>query len=167
MKEYLTEQSLQDILTLIYNKEFIRDKKVPNSNILNRPDYRNDELMIIVEFDGYGHYTNPQIIINDIKKDNCYKDMGYTIIRIPYYVQISTETIKHLFNKDIEYIQTYKHGFIDKKVIYPAQFCELGVIKLLEDLERFSFIQDEIKESIITNNKDINILLPPSIQYLF
>lgn len=146
---YLTESKLEDILKLVYpNKDFIRDKTVPNSNIRNRPDYRNDELKIIVEFDGHTHYTQSKTILADFKKDSIYSSMGYSIIRIPYFVQMSTEIISLLFQTTLEFEQSYPHGFIDKKCILPADFCSLGLIRFEKDIERFSIIESDIKNSL-------------------
>lgn len=51
---YLTESKLTAELKIIYPElEFIHDKIVPNSGIINRPDFSNDELKLIIEFDGY------------------------------------------------------------------------------------------------------------------
>jgi len=132
--DYLTEEKLGLFLTKLYpNNNFIHNKKVPNSNILNRPDFRCDELMIIVEFDGYQHFTIAKNITIDRMKDEVYSKMGYKIIRIPYFIQLSTTNIKYFFNLDYEYNQTYLNGFIDSKAILPADFCELGEI-LFEDI---------------------------------
>lgn len=100
---YLTEERLKDVLEIVYpNYVFTRDKIVPNSGIRNRPDYRNEGLKLIVEFDGNTHYTQTKTIINDEKKDRVYSDMGYRIIRIPYFVQASKDIIRLLFDKDVD-----------------------------------------------------------------
>ena len=43
---------------------------MPKSSLNTRPDYRNDELMLIVEFDGEKHYTDPNVIYRDEQKDD-------------------------------------------------------------------------------------------------
>ena len=146
---YLTEKGLKLILQRIYpNIDFVHNKTVPNSGIKNRPDYRNDELMLIVEFDGYLHYTQSKTILYDEKKDRVYSEMGYKIIRIPYFIQISKETIKHLFGVNINIPQNYPHGFIDPKCVLPSDFCTLGIKRYKKDLENFSFIKNEIDLSL-------------------
>jgi len=153
---YLTEEKLKYHLETIFNLEFIHNKQVPNSNIKNRPDYRNDSIMLIVEFDGYLHYTQPKTIIADFKKDEVYSKMGYKIVRIPYFVQLSKQVINFLFNKDLNFIQEYQHGFIDKKCVLPAEFCSLGIIRYKQDLQKFDFISNDIKKSLVNKIKFLN-----------
>jgi hypothetical protein len=148
-KEYLTEFKLGNILKMIYpNNKFINNKQVPESGVRFRPDYRCDELMLIVEFDGYQHYTQYKNIIRDNEKDEIYENMGYTIIRIPYFVQIDSKTISHLFGVNLEYNIEYPHGFIDHKVIYPCDFCYEGLKRFKRDLIKFEYIKDDIIKTI-------------------
>lgn len=147
---YLTEEGLKGILDIVYpDFIFTRDKIVPNSGIRNRPDYRNEELKLIVEFDGNTHYTQTKTIVNDEKKDRVYSGMGYRIIRIPYFVQASKYIIKLLFDKDVDIEQSYPHGFIDKKAILPADYCSLGLKRYNNDLVKFELIRKEINDSLI------------------
>lgn len=169
--EYLNEAKLGEILKILFpNKDFIHDKAVPtSSNRRKRPDYRCDDLNLIVEFDGYGHYTVSKNIISDLDKDEDYNNLGYKVIRIPYFIQLTKEVIFDLFDIEIEEeLYTYPHGFIDKKAILPADFCELGVKKFKDDLIKFSYIKDDIINSLSKQLeiKDINIVLPPSLSYL-
>lgn len=63
--EYLTELRLGSILNEYSQHKFIHNKFVPNSNLKRfRPDYRCDELSVIIEFDGYAHYCNSKQIVN-------------------------------------------------------------------------------------------------------
>ncbi|MFN2368213.1 MAG: DUF559 domain-containing protein, partial [Desulfurivibrionaceae bacterium] len=89
-----------------------RYKAVPNSGILNRPDHRFEKEKKIIEFDGIQHYQDIDVIKKDRKKDEVYGAMGYRIIRIPFFVQPSSETLKHYFNIDGELQLQYPHGFI-------------------------------------------------------
>lgn len=154
--KYLTEKSLGELLKKLFpNKDFIHDRIVPNSGTKRRPDYRNDELKLIVEFDGYRHYTTATKIYNERDKYNTYCSMGYKVVRIPYFVQPSREVIKHLFDKDVDIKQTYPQGFIDEKAMLPCDFCELGVEKFKEDLKRFNYIEKEILDSLEEKSKSI------------
>ena len=102
-EKYLTEMKLGKILNLLFpHEEFIHNKMVPGSGIKNRPDYRCEKLKLIVEFDGYQHYTKCCEIKKDEYKDKAYKKLGYDIVRIPNFIQITTETIKHLFELTID-----------------------------------------------------------------
>lgn len=164
---YLTESKLEEYIKKIYpNTEWVHDKRFIDYAF--RPDYVNHDLKIIVEFDGYLHYTKATTIKRDIKKDRICTSLGYDIIRVPYFVQMSTEVIKHLFNKDIQVVQEYEHGFIsdDKTLILPCDFCELGIKKFEDDLERFSYIKDDIilsLENKAKKLKDWDLVLPPSL----
>lgn len=168
--EYLTEEKLKIFLYDYIDNEFEFNKSVPFSkNKRLRPDFINEKLKLIVEFDGYGHYLNPKQILNDQFKDKEYPQLGYRIIRIPYFVQLSSDVINNLFKLNIDYKQTYPHGFIDKKAILPSSYCELGINRFLQDLEKFSFIKKDILESLKQHkdfSKNIDLILPKSIQYL-
>jgi len=169
-QNYLTEKRLGEILKQIFpNHQFIHDKQVPNSNIKNRPDYRNDTLKLIIEFDGHRHYSISKTILNDNLKDYTYKKMGYTVIRIPYFVQISKLTIFNLFNIKINFTQTYPHGFINIKAMLPADYCELGIKRFKNDIKTFHYIKNEIISSLknkIKKYKNTKLVLPPSLYYL-
>ncbi len=167
---YLTEVLLGNYLETIFSEfEFERDRVVPNSKIRNRADYRNDKLMLIVEFDGYRHYSETKTILADEKKDIIYSGLGYKIIRIPYFVQISKDVVFDLFGVHTNIPQVYSHGFIDKKALLPSDFCELGIKRFLFDLNRFSYIKSEIISSLknkIEELGDIRLVLPYSLFYL-
>lgn len=84
------------------------------------------------------------------------------------YIQLSTYTVKELFEIDKEFKQVYPHGFISdaKTLVLPADFCELGIMKFKSDLERFPEIQQDIIESLqvkIEKLGDIRKVLPPSL----
>jgi very-short-patch-repair endonuclease len=167
MTNYLTEERLEMVLGELFpNVTFIRDRQVPNSGLQTRPDYRNDDLKLIVEFDGDQHYRNVQKIKREQEKTDRYSQMGYKVVRIPYFIQISTETITHLFDINLSYNQTYPHGFISKTVIMPADFCEIGIQKFKSDLKRFDYLQADILNSLKQKVEilgDKELVLPPSL----
>ena len=150
INDWLDEDKLGDAIGLMYPDEvFVRNKAVPKSGILKRPDYRCDNLMLIVEFDGYQHYTDVDEYYNDILKDDTYINMGYKIVRIPYFVQLTTEVISHLFGITMEYKQIFPHGFIvDEGEVLPADFCSLGYERFLSDLKSFLYIKNDIFASL-------------------
>ena len=166
---YLTESSLGLFLReYLPNGTWVFNKCFPNNRF--RPDYRNDFYKITIEFDGYQHYTSSSVIYKDSLKDKIYQDSGYKCIRIPYFIQLSDTVIKELFSINCNYIQTFPHGFIADKstMILPADFCELGVKRFKEDLEKFSFIKKDIIISLknqLTKKEKCEIL-PPSLYYL-
>ncbi len=170
MKKYLTENTVKNVLNVIYpNKQFIQNRAVPNSTLKSRPDFRNDELKLIIEFDGYLHYSKSSIILNDQIKDLEYKKMGYSVIRIPYFVQISNEVVENLFKTFVNLNQEYPHGFIDNSAMLPSDYCELGLRRFVNDLDKFSYIKNYIIKSLkdkIKQHNNINLVLPPSLHYL-
>ena len=147
-KNYLTEDSLEEFLKQIYpNKEIIRNKTVPNSNCKSRPDFRIEEEKLIVEFDGYRHYNSFETQSRDELKYHQYTYMGYKIIRIPYFIQLSSESIFKLFGIHLpDFEQKYPHGFIDKRALTPLDFNYKGLLKFRDDLIIF---EKEIAEDIL------------------
>lgn len=171
MPSYLTEADLGVILSVIFPAlEFVHDKSVPGSkNARWRPDYRCEKIKLIIEFDGDSHYCKAARIISDHEKDAEYKSLGYKIIRIPYFIQMTSDVLAHVFGISKPFTKKYPHGFIDPKAVLPADFCELGIQKFVADLSTFSFHKNEVINSLIQQiamKKNINLVLPPSIQYL-
>lgn len=168
---YLTEHSLGEYLTIIYpGVDFIRDRMVPNSGIKNRPDYRSDDLNLIVEFDGWRHYSSAENILTDINKEFVYAGMGYNVIRIPYFVQMSSAVVFELFGVEVDIEQTYPHGFIDSQALLPADYCQMGIDKFLVDVhDTFKFISADIIKSIRTKIEhlgDKRLVLPNQLFHL-
>jgi len=134
-----------------------------------RPDFRCEELKLIIEFDGDSHYCKSDRILKDRAKDNDYRSLRYRVVRIPYFIQMSKPLLKMIFDEDIEFKQIYPNGFIDKKAVLPADYCELGIELFLEDLERFSYCRDDIIESLKTKIEELDsmeLVLPKSLYRL-
>ena len=62
-----------------------------------RPDYRNEEKRLIIEFDGPDHFRNVVRIQSDQEGNKYYIENGYTVIRTPYFIQLTKTVIKQLF----------------------------------------------------------------------
>jgi len=167
---YLTEQKLAYYLQEFYpNTEFILNKSLPNSEIRCRPDVRSEDLKIIVEFDGYKHYTDVDTIFLDYRKDKLWKSLGYKVIRMPYFVQLDKQVLINEFSIETEFVQEYRHGFIDPKATLPSNFCEQGVKRFIKDLKRFDYIKDQLVESLrekIKERGDIELVLPSTLSFL-
>ena len=116
----LKRTGLDEYLAVIYPEiskdEWIHDKTVPECKKKIRPDYRCESLKIIIEFDGLQHYTNPSNILKDIENTKLYEDLGYKVIRIPYFIQLSNDVIKSKFNREV-----------NEKMFNP-KFPSLGVL---------------------------------------
>ncbi|MHB8579041.1 MAG: hypothetical protein ACYDA4_04165 [Ignavibacteriaceae bacterium] len=174
---FLTEKKLIDYLRLIFpNEDWISNRKIPSAPINNRPDYYNAKMKIIIEFDGdstanvKGHYSNAEVISIDYKKDKVYKEMDFKVIRIPYFVQIATNSIYDLFGlKNIKVKQIYPHGFWNKNAKLPADYNELGIKRFENDLERLPSIRQDIIDSLktkIIELGNIDLVLPNKLKYL-
>lgn len=169
INEYLNEENLYSFLKERFKTDIIKNETIPTIKRRFKPDFRIEEKKLIIEFDGYGHYTSPENILRDIEKDEILLQNKYEIIRIPYFIQLDEKVIKHLFGNYItnkHSFNDYPHGFIDKKVICPASFCELGINKFLKDLDDFYYIKDDIIQSLknkIEEKKKELLVLPPSL----
>lgn len=171
MNDYLTEYRLGLYLQTIYPSiTFKHNITIKESKTKYRVDYVNDDLKMIVEFDGYQHYTLACQVLRDKEKDIIFAKCGYKTIRIPYFVQLSANTICLLFRVKIDFVQTYEHGFIDNKCILPADYCEIGIVKFIDDLQRFGHIFPDIRKSILNKIEvlgDELKVLPPSLIPMF
>ena len=148
---YLDEKKMGQCLAEIFpDYKFIHDNAVPGSGISNRPDYRCEELKLIVEFDGYQHYCQIDTIFKDRLKDEAYTSMGYRIVRIPYFVQLTSDVVKHYFRvDDVDMQINFPHGFIaDKGAKLPAEYCSLGIIRFMNELKELYFLQKDIIGSL-------------------
>jgi hypothetical protein len=149
MAEYLTENSLIKFLLDYVDSKGSTNKKFREYRF--RPDYVSHAHKLVVEFDGYLHYTKSKTVLDDLEKDDIFSASRYQIIRIPYFVQLDKRVMSKLFGNLVEnsfdYIK-YPHGFIDPKAVLPADFCSLGIERFKSDLEKFDFIKDEILDSL-------------------
>lgn len=128
---------------------YFHNKTVPNSSIPKQADHRFEKEKIIVEFDGIQHYQKISEIKNDRFKDKVYSEMGYRIIRLTFFVQPSTETLKYYFNVDNELELKYPHGFIIYEGNPPANFCPLGIKRFLGEFEDFpKSVKNDIVKSL-------------------
>jgi hypothetical protein len=159
--EYLIEAKLINIFEQLSTQ--VRFKYFTNFKF---DRYRGDLVVntqqhtFLIEFDGFPHYTKASMCISDIQKDKVWKSksISHLIVRIPYFIQLTTETFKFYFSQflldlDIEVtiISDFPHGFIDKKVIFPADFCSLGEKRFLQEL---NVLPTLIYNSVITSIKN-------------
>lgn len=148
-KPYLTESKIIGFLIDYMPGEYQSNKTVKSiPECKGRPDYVNFDLKLIVEFDGNSHYQKPDMILKDQEKDRIFAEHGFKMVRIPYFVQLSESVIFNEFGLDIEWEQTYPHGFIDPTAYLPASFCPLGIERFEKDLDQFSYIKDDIISSM-------------------
>ena len=154
LREYgETFNSLNIILKKIFPfDEFLHNKvfKIDNKSIVTkfgttfRPDYVCHNLKLVVEFDGdsinrRGHFSDSYMIVLDKIKTEIMEENGYSVIRIPPYVQLDQLMIKYYFNKEINeqlYETANEHGFLHKEILLPGSFVKEGLDRFENDLKK-------------------------------
>ncbi len=119
--------------------DWIHDKPIKLEGRLYRPDYKSEQLKLIVEFDGLPHYQKPDVIISDEIKTNFYKENGYKVVRIPYFIQLTNTVVKELFERDVD-IELFPEdvaSFSAKDKNTPAYMCPLGIERCARELLMF------------------------------
>ena len=156
--DYITEKSLIEFVKQRIDPNIICNKQIPDSGLKIRPDIRSEKHKIIIEYDGPLHYTKPSNIVSDMIRDKNLNKLGYNVIRFPYFVQLDELCINYFFNNyliDRSGFNEYPHGFIDEKVIYPSEFCDLGVKRFKEFMNSIPFeIREQITKSLNDAAKD-------------
>ncbi|CAM6055307.1 unnamed protein product [Sphagnum tenellum] len=169
-KPYLNELSLGRFLRERLDPNIVSNVGVPNIAQRFRPDYRSERFKLIFEIDGDQHYRSAKYVIDDKKRDVILTESGYRVVRIPYFVQMTEPVIALLFGGLVSDHSTFKdfpHGFISSSVVFPADFCELGVNRFLDDLAYYSVIRKEIVESLeqaVIVKGDWRLIYPPSVR---
>lgn len=140
----LHRTGLDDYLKVIYPNinDWIHDKalgKINDTLYRSRPDYRSEQLKIIIEFDGLPHYTNPDIIEKDIKNTDLYTSLGYKVVRIPYFIQLTNKAVKTLFGVEVSVDlfdeQISSLGIKGRNT--PAYLCPAGIKRMAEEFKKF------------------------------
>lgn len=150
---YLTEQKLLPVLEANFDS-ILTQVRVEKTR--KRWDYvckKNDETYV-VEFDGSRHYMFSLVIKSDMEKDEIATKLGYKIVRIPYFIQLTNETFEYFFGfKTKEHIeQDFPHGFIASKD-FPASFCPLGLIRYHDEVNN-KLVQQDIFKSLDDRAKE-------------
>jgi hypothetical protein len=138
----LHRTGLEDYLKVIYPNDWIHDKalgKINGVSYRSRPDYRSEELKLIIEFDGLPHYTNPDIIEKDFKNTDLYTSFGYKVVRIPYFIQLTNKAVKTLFDIDLS------EDLFDEQISSlgikgrntPAYLCPAGIKRMAQEFKKF------------------------------
>jgi len=147
--DYLDEKVLGRYLEILFTGyEIIHNRVVGGSNIQMRPDYRIEELKLIVEFDGHYHYCSSNTQKRDKIKHERYTEIGYKIIYIPYFVQLDIDMLEYYFGwidtakknikKASELYNGFPQGFISENCVLPTDFNCSGHMRLALELDNFS-----------------------------
>ena len=138
--------------------DWVHDKilglTVNNKVCRKRPDYRSEKLKMIVEFDGIQHYTMPDRIKNDVLSTKFYESLGYKVVRIPYFIQLTNKAVKYFFNVDVKepLFNENIHSMDKNDRNTPAFLCGAGVLRMIEEFKHHPEQYRVNKEFLISQN---------------
>lgn len=150
---------LETYLKVIFpnTNDWIHNKTVPNCIKNTRPDYRSESLKLIIEFNGIDHYTKPDVIFKDIEKEKMYKDMGYKVVQIPFFIQLTNQAVKKMFGVVIE--EQLFDGNVPSLLVddscTPAFLCPLGIKRMAEDFLNYPEQYENNMQSM--KNEDLQL----------
>ncbi len=140
----LHRTGLEEYFAVIFPtvKDWVHDRAlgdVSGRMIRSRPDYRSEQLKLIVEFDGLQHYTKPDKVQKDADLTTTYQALGYKVARIPYFIQLSNKAVMTLFGVDVP------EPLFDERIPSlgikgfntPAYLCPAGVKRMAQEFKRF------------------------------
>lgn len=145
----LVRTGLDEYLKVIFPRvnDWIHDEAIGKSldgkKLRARPDYRSETLRLIVEFDGVQHYTSPERIRRDFFNTEKYNRLGYKVVRIPYFIQLTNAVVKKLFKDvgiDVEVTEPLfdpKYASLGASNGSPAWLCPVGLERMAKELKRF------------------------------
>lgn len=153
------------------------------------PDAHCVELKLAIEVDGDSitfrdHFSKEYIAEHDLERDMFYRNLGYTVIAIPFYVQLDEDMVFYYFekykpqNKGKLYEAAAMHGFMHSQATLPIDFCQLGRERFEKDMKELplnvrKYIVKTLKERVQLlrkqgkNDKEaINAVIPNELQYI-
>ena len=137
----LHRTGLEEYLGVIFPDvaDWVHDKSIPNSDRKTRPDYRSESLKLIVEFDGMPHYQNPDVIFKDRENMKAYEALGYKVVRIPYFIQLTKTAIRQMFGveMDCEMFNENIPSLGKKGRNSPAYLCYEGLKRMASDFKKY------------------------------
>ena len=136
---------LDEYLAVIFPKvsDWVHDKgiglKYDGKPLKTRPDYRSEFLKLIVEFDGIQHYQSPIKVADDQRKSKVYESLGYTVVRIPYFIQLTKDAVFTFFGVkvDMDLFDNTIPSMGIKGQNTPAFLCCAGVERMAREFLRF------------------------------
>jgi hypothetical protein len=146
---YLIQEKLNDIITQSgLFSDIIFEHRVGDTRYRWDITCSLNGKKLHVEFDGDRHYTNSLAFRSDEVKDLYAKQHNEDVIRIPYFVQLNSETFKYYFGLNLDLTTDFSHGFVTTKV-FPASFCSLGLIRYNKELNNLPVsVVSQINESL-------------------
>lgn len=94
-----------------------------------------------MEFDGIKHYQNFDKALSDISRTEYLEGLGYKIVRIPFWIQLSKDYVKYAFDVEVESLCELKYSFFDSGTedfglsVSPVSFNVFGAIRFKKELE--------------------------------
>lgn len=159
---YLTESKLHAVLSEWAGDTNV-DTQVKVAGTRMRSDFevRKDSTVYVVEFEGDTHYRDANVVYRDNLKARIQEGEGKKVVKIPYFVQLTSQTFEHFFGIKFDIESDFPHGFITTKVL-PASFCPIGhaAAKAIFDL-----LPDNVKADIVASLREKSKALPA--QYVF
>ena len=157
----LCRTGLDEYLNVIFPNinDWVHDKQIPkelcNGVITKRrPDYRSEKLKLIIEFDGLQHYTNPDVILNDKIGTELYQKLGYKVVRIPYFIQLTNKVVKTLFGVETK-IELFNENIASLRSSNrntPAYLCITGIERMKNEFKLFPEQYKINKEALMKEN---------------
>lgn len=156
----LHRTGLNEYLKVIFPDvdDWVHDKAlgltINNKVCRKRPDYRSEKLKMIVEFYGIQHYTMPDRIKNDVLSTKFYESLGYKVVRIPYFIQLTNKAVKYFFNVDVKesLFNENIHSMDKNDRNTPAFLCGAGVLRMIEEFKHHPEQYRVNKEFLISQN---------------
>lgn len=167
---YLLQGKLETALKQIVGEASWRGRelRVPGSRRRWDMAFEVQRRMTVVEFDGDQHYWDSLKIKVDAEKDAVARTLGYSVVRIPYWVQLDAETAAHYFGWQVSIAQDFPHGFITTK-IFPASFSEKGVERFAKE---FDALPATTRRAVVYSLRErakehgIEYVLPTSLRHI-
>ncbi len=152
---------------LVENFNFFKNKQIIIDNKKYRPDYRlilTDDIKIIIEFQGYQHYTKCDTVYKDKLRKKMFENEGYIFLEFPYFIQPSIEVLEWFFKniklniKLSDYSNNFPHGFIHPYSLSPGDFCHYGLLKYKNFLNTLPInIKNDINDSLKFKASNTNL----------
>lgn len=136
---HLHRTGLEDYLAVIFPDvdDWIHDKVISNLpegvKCRKRPDYRSEKLKLIIEYDGMPHFQSPNQILKDKTATTFYTNLGYKVVRIPFFIQLTNAAVKTLFGVEVN--EPLFNSYIPSLGIdeaNPANLCPAGIQRMAE-----------------------------------
>ena len=158
----LNRNGLDEYLKVIFPDvdDWIMDKQLGNINGITykiRPDYRSETLKLVIEFNGLPHYQKPDVIISDYKKYEIYEKLGYKVVIIPYFIQLTADVVYDLFGIHVNPELLFPEGYPSLSILNkntPAFLCDLGVKRMAHELNQLPSQRRINMEQLIKENDD-------------